>query len=329
MSETPRSTPPRITPDMTVADVLLLLRDDPNARPENARVEVVDVNNTPIADLFLSDPGLHDELSGAKEVQQRLLPGVVPKVPGWDFAGRYRPAGPVGGDYWSVKYYREENIVTCKLADVTGHGIAAAILVAAVKFVSGVLFRHSPTPAAVMERTNHSLLRETSPDRLATMIYAWISPQTRRIRLVNAGHAPAFVVRGASGLVEDIPPTGPLLGLIETTYDEVTYTLAPGDLLFFCSDGVAEAGNPERFGDARVKEIVRTHRGETAEQIASAVFTAAEDCCGPPKDDMSLLVIKATETKPAPRPKTASAGATPVPTAAARASRAAADPPPS
>ncbi len=309
-AETPRPLYPRVTPDKTVAQVLALLGDTPNARAANARVEVVDEDNTPIADLFLVDPGLHDDLSGAKEVQQRLLPGVVPKVPGWDFAGRYRPAGAVGGDYWSVKYYREENVVTCKLADVTGHGIAAAILVAAVKFVSGVLFRHSPTPAAVMERTNHSLLRETSPDRLATMIYAWISPQTRRVRLVNAGHAPAFLVRGASGVVKDIPPTGPLLGLIETTYDEVTYTLAPGDLLFFCSDGVAEAGNPERFGDTRVKEIVRSHRKETADQIAYAVFTAAEDCCGPPKDDMSLLVIKATETKPAPRPKTPPAAGT-------------------
>jgi sigma-B regulation protein RsbU (phosphoserine phosphatase) len=313
----------RITPDTTVAEVLALLHDT-----YNARVEVVDAEGTPLADLFLSDPGLRDELSGAKEVQQRLLPGVVPKVPGWDFAGRYRPAGAVGGDYWSVKYYREENIVTCKLADVTGHGIAAAILVAAVKFVSGVLFRHSPTPAAVMERTNHSLLRETSPDRLATMIYAWISPQTRRVRLVNAGHAPAFIVRGAAGVVEDIPPTGPLLGLIETTYDEVTYTLAPGDLLFFCSDGVAESGNPERFGDVRVKEIVRLHRKETAEQIAQAVFTAASDCSGPSKDDMSLLVIKATESKPAPRARSSSAeGAPLVAPAPTRAGRTAADPP--
>jgi sigma-B regulation protein RsbU (phosphoserine phosphatase) len=312
----------RITPDTTVAEVLALLHDT-----YNARVEVVDAEGTPLADLFLSDPGLRDELSGAKEVQQRLLPGVVPKVPGWDFAGRYRPAGAVGGDYWSVKYYREENIVTCKLADVTGHGIAAAILVAAVKFVSGVLFRHSPTPAAVMERTNHSLLRETSPDRLATMIYAWISPQTRRVRLVNAGHAPAFIVRGAAGVVEDIPPTGPLLGLIETTYDEVTYTLAPGDLLFFCSDGVAESGNPERFGDMHVKEIVRLHRKETAEQIAQAVFTAASDCSGPSKDDMSLLVIKATESKPAPRARSSSAeGASLVAPAPTRAVRTAADP---
>jgi serine phosphatase RsbU (regulator of sigma subunit) len=91
--------------------------------------------------------------------------------------------------------------------------MAAAILMAAVKFVSGVLFRGAPSPASVMERTNHSLLRETTPDRMATMIYAWVYPATRRVRIVNAGHSPAFLCRGGDGQIEDIPATGPLLGL--------------------------------------------------------------------------------------------------------------------
>lgn len=282
--------PLSVTPGDTVGAAVEALR-----RAPSGRVRVVDDAGGVIAELSLSDPDLSDELQGAKEVQQRLLPRVVPTVPPFEFAGRYAPAGQVGGDYWSVKYYREEKIVTCKLADVTGHGIGAAILMAAIKFVSGVLFRHSPSPAAVMERTNHSLLRETSPDKLATMIYAWVYPATRRVRLVNAGHAPAFSCRGRSGEITDIPATGPLLGLIETTYDEVSLVLAPGDLLFFCSDGVAEAGDPKRFGEDRVKEIVRAHRSESADQIADAVFAAAKTCCGPPKDDMSLLVIKAGE----------------------------------
>ena len=279
----------------TVARAVEALR-----RAPDGRIGVVGSGGEVEAELWLSDPGLHDELVGAKEVQQRLLPRVVPTVKGFDFAGRYAPAGHVGGDYWSVKYYREEGIVTCKLADVTGHGIGAAILMAAVKFVSGVLFRSSPSPTVVMERTNHSLLRETTPDKLATMIYAWVYPETRRVRLVNAGHSPAFLCR-AGGEIEDIPATGPLLGLIETTYEEVVVTLAPGDLLFFCSDGVAEAGDPRAFGEARVKEIVRAHRGESADAIADAVFDSAQDCCGLPKDDMSLLVIKATEARPASR----------------------------
>ena len=292
---------------------VIVRADEPVSRAVEAlraapdgRIGVVGADGRVEAELWFSEPGLRDELQGAKEVQQRLLPHAVPTVPGFEFAGRYAPAGEVGGDYWSVKYYRQEGIVTCKLADVTGHGIGAAILMAAVKFVSGVLFRHSPSPGAVMERTNHSLLRETSPDKLATMIYAWIYPQTRRVRLVNAGHAPAFLCR-KDGEISDIPATGPLLGLIETKYEEVTVMLAPGDLLFFCSDGVAEAGDPKAFGEARVKEIVRDNRHRTADGVADAVFAAAASCCGLPRDDMSLLVVKATEAKPAPASQTKAA----------------------
>lgn len=279
-----------------VARAVALLREAPDGR-----VGVIGAGGAVEAELCLSDPGLARELAGAKEVQQRLLPGIVPTVPGFEFAGRFAAAGHVGGDYWSVKYYREEDIVTCKLADVTGHGVGAAILVAAVKFVSGVLFRVADSPTFVMERTNRSLLRETAPDRMATMIYAWVYPSTRRARIVNAGHAPAFLCRGADGQIEDIPATGPLLGLIETEYEEIERTLAPGDLLFFCSDGVSEAGNPKLFGEERVKEIVREHRAEHADALADAVFHAAQTCCGPPKDDMSLLVIKAVEPRVSPR----------------------------
>lgn len=246
-----------------------------------------------IADVFFTDPGLAHELSSAKEVQLRLLPRAIPSVPNFAFAGRYVPAGAVGGDYWSVKFYKEENIVTCKLADVTGHGIGSAILMAAVKFVSGVLFRYSPSPASVMERTNHSLLRETTPDRMATMVYAWLYPDTRRVRLVNAGHAPAFFCL-ADGEIRDVAPTGPLLGLMETTYDEYETVLAPGDLLVFCSDGVADAGDPAQFGEERVKEIVRSVRQESVDTIADTLLYAAQTCCGTPRDDMALVVIKAT-----------------------------------
>jgi sigma-B regulation protein RsbU (phosphoserine phosphatase) len=291
------ATPPGpLSADRTIGEALAAWRAR-GGQAEDA-VTVIGSDGEPVADLFFAPPDVARQLDVAKEVQQRLLPRAVPTVPGWEFAGRYASAGKVGGDYWSVKYYREENVVTCKLADVTGHGIASAILMAAVKFVSGVLFRYSPSPAAVMERTNHSLLRETNPDKMATMIYAWVYPDTSRVRLVNAGHAPAFRCRAEDGAIEDIPPTGPLLGLVETTYDEIDTSLAPGDLLFFCSDGVAEAGDPALFGEERVKEIVAAHRHGSADEIADAVFVAAKACCGPAPDDMSLLVIKAGPEEP-------------------------------
>ncbi len=233
------------------------------------------------------------ELEAAREVQQRLLPTVLPNVPGWDFAGRYIPARVVGGDYWSVKFHAEENIITCKLADVTGHGLGAAILAAAVKFVSGVLFRYSGSPAQVMSRTNHSLLRETAPDTMATMVYGWLYPDTGRARIVNAGHFPAFVCRN-DGTINDIPPTGPLLGLMEFDYDEWETHLASGDIVCFCSDGIMDTVGMAPNGDTRIKEIVAGSRTQPAVAIVNALLHQAQYGANgaPPADDQSIVVIK-------------------------------------
>jgi sigma-B regulation protein RsbU (phosphoserine phosphatase) len=294
----------------TVAELVAAWRR--RGRPDEP-VTALGTTGRPIAEIHLSPPGVTNALLDGRLVQERLFPLEVPSLPGFDFAGRFLPAGPVGGDYWSVKYYAESNIVTCKLADVTGHGIGAAILAAAIKFVSGVLFRHSTSPASVIERTNHSLLRETTPDRMATMVYAWIYPRSGRARIVNAGHTPVFIC-SADGVLEEIPTTGPLLGLMESRYGEVERTLKPGDILFFCSDGISEAGVPgPLFGEARIRDTVRAHRAESADAVADAVMAAALEWCGSsggggaPTDDMSLVVVKAVAVDTAagpPRSKT-------------------------
>jgi hypothetical protein len=98
------------------------------------------------------DERFEQELLLAKTIQQRLLPRRIPAIPGFDVAGRVLAAREVGGDYWSVKEYPDDGIVTFKLADVTGHGIAAATLVAAVKFISGGFYRGSKSAAPACER---------------------------------------------------------------------------------------------------------------------------------------------------------------------------------
>ena len=192
-----------------------------------------------------------------------------------------------------IKFHAEESIITCKLADVTGHGLGAAILAAAVKFVSGVLFRYSASPAQVISRTNHSLLKETAPDQMATMVYGWLYPDTGRARIVNAGHFPAFVCR-SDGTIRDIPPTGPLLGLMEFDYDEWETHLAPRDVLCFCSDGIMDAAGMGPCGDARIKEIVANSRDKSATAIVDCLLHHAQNAEGnaPPVDDQSLIIIK-------------------------------------
>lgn len=239
------------------------------------------------------DERLEHELMLAKRIQQRLLPRSIPTIPGFDIAGRVLPAREVGGDYWSVKLYPEHGCVTFKLADVTGHGIAAATLVAAVKFISGGFYRGSQSAAEVMERTNHVLVKETPSEIMIPMVYGWLRPTEKTARVVNAGHEPFFLCR-ADGRIEEIPPTGLVLGLMETHYEEVPVQFEPGDLLFACSDGITAAASGESLGVERVKELVVTHAAQPAALLVQRVLEAALSFYGTPKDDMSLIALKRT-----------------------------------
>ncbi len=236
---------------------------------------------------------ISEELFLAKRIQERLLPKSIPTIPGFQIAGRLIPAREVGGDYWSAKYYEDDGVVTMKLADISGHGIAAATLVAAVKFISGGYYRGASSAKEVMERTNRILVRETPVEILVTMVYAWLYPESKELRIVNAGHEPVFLCNNE--MCSDILPTGQLLGVAETSYTEHRLRMETGDILFFCSDGITEAGVGSHFGIARVKELLIENRMKPASEIADSVINAVLEYAESPHDDMSLVVVKAID----------------------------------
>lgn len=231
------------------------------------------------------------EIRLAKEIQSRLLPKSVPDVPGFEIAGRLIPASDVGGDYWSCKYYDSDDIVTIKLADIAGHGIAAAMLVAAVKFISGGWFRGSDSAATVIEHTNRVLVKETPADILVTMFYGWIHPRARTIDIVNAGHHPVLYCRGNE--IREIAPTGPVLGLIQSNYRQEKIDVEPGDLLFCCSDGVIEARRQELYGTERLKELIRKNRHLPVGELCETVINAVTRFTDNPQDDISMIAVRA------------------------------------
>ena len=177
---------------------------------------------------------------------------------------------------------------------MTGHGIAAATLVAAVKFISGGFYRGAKSAAQVIERTNHVLVKETPSEIVIPMIYAWLYPLSKEATVVNAGHEPFFICR-ADGRIEDIPPTGLVLGLMETRYAEARVRFEPGDLPFACSDGITAPAAGESLGVERVKELVTAHASQPAATLVHRVLEAALRFYGTPKDDMSLIALKRTD----------------------------------
>ncbi|MDQ2732811.1 MAG: SpoIIE family protein phosphatase [Armatimonadota bacterium] len=291
-----------VASDVTLTEAMAQLKDAGAVSAdvlENGRVVGMLVAHASSSGKSSIDPSeeafrLATDLHLARKIHRQLLPRAAPRVPGLAIHGALHSAAGVGGDYWSAKFYAGDDRATLKLVDVTGHGIAAGILVPAVKYLSGGFYRGAPNPAWVMTRTNHSLVKETPVEMLVSMVYAWYNVSSRELEVVNAGHRPAFFVSG--GEVIDIPSTGPVLGLIEVEYESILHPLNPGDIFFTCSDGITEARKDGIFfGEDRVKSIVLDHRRESAARIAEAVLKSCDEFNRSRHDDRSLLVARALD----------------------------------
>ena len=178
---------------------------------------------------------------------------------------------------------------------MTGHGIAAATLVAAVKFISGGFYRGARSAAQVMERTNHVLVKETPSEIMIPMVYGWLYPADPGSQRGERG-ARAVLLRRADGRIEEILPTGLVLGLMETRYTGAARRLRAAATCCFPAPTASPPRPPaQSLGVERVKELVAAHAAQPAAVLVQRVLEAALNFYGTPKDDMSLIVLKRTE----------------------------------
>ena len=241
---------------------------------------------------------LSSELLTARGIIERVLPGELPTLPGWDLCVRLQPCHEVGGDLYDVRRL-EDGRLALVVGDVSGKGLGAALLASNALSVLRVLLEEPRDMPAVMARLNRQVFNSTDTTRFATMFVGLLDPVEGRLDYVNAGHTPPIVVR-AAGDAEDLPPTGPPIGLLEDLpFRAGTAQLAAGDLLAVCSDGIPEAWNSEDedYGDARLHAVLRRERGapSAADVVAGAFADIAAFVAGAPvADDIVLLVVRRT-----------------------------------
>jgi sigma-B regulation protein RsbU (phosphoserine phosphatase) len=193
------------------------------------------------------------------------------------------------------------------IADVSGKGISAAILMAFVRPVIRAALDRTADPAMALERTNRILVEERPTGLLVTVLCGILELDTGIFRFANAGHEPPLIVRAGGAELRSgsgaAPPTaawattaGPLLGAFRTLgLAESAVTLDPGDALVLYTDGVTDAATAdgERFGDERFATLVREHCLESASDAVETVMGAVAAWEGPePADDLALLVIR-------------------------------------
>ena len=155
-------------------------------------------------------------------------------------------------------------------------------------------------PARMLRRTNAHLRCDLGDDQFVTLLYARIDPKTRHVTYASAGHTPGIVFDAAGNVKAMLASTGPALGLFEEAAfgDGDGIRLDPGDLLVLMTDGATECESPDerRFEEEGVIDVVRGCAGEPASVVVATLHDALQRFAGgcPPRDDVTLVVVKAT-----------------------------------
>ncbi len=242
---------------------------------------------------------LNREIEIAREVQERLFPQDLPKLQGLDYDGACRPALGVGGDYYDFIPLADGNIGIA-VGDVSGKGIAAALLMASLQAsLRGQALQSNADLRKVMANVNRLVYNATPPNRYATFFYAEYRRDTRSLTYVNAGHNPPIVLRQVDGCTQvlRLETGGPVVGLFrDAPYQQGALTLQAGDVLIGFTDGISEAMNKEEeeWGEERLLPALEGCVHQSASAMIPTVMAEADRFVdgAPQHDDMTLIVMK-------------------------------------
>ncbi len=235
---------------------------------------------------------LDGELAVARTIQRDLLPQHLPTIPGWQFAARYESSREVGGDYYDV-IPLEGGRLGLLVADVSGKGVPAAIVMASCRAVVRSIAATVEDPAELLRRVNGRLAADMTPGMFVTCFYGVLDTEAATLSFANAGH-PLPVLRLAAGHSEELRATGMPFGWIaDAVYDTVVRALPPGAVVVVASDGVIEARNPagELWGQARFGAAVAEAQGP---EVVASILDALRAYCAPATDlgdDVTLLAV--------------------------------------
>lgn len=230
------------------------------------------------------------EAREARAIQQALLPKASPYIPGFAVSGLSVPAGDVGGDWYDFIAFPDGRWGLV-LADVSGKGTAAALLMSATRGMLRSLADGGGSPGEVLAKLNRLMVEDFPAGRFVTLVYAVLDPERRKLTFSSAGHLPPLLVRnGASEFLYS--ERGTPLGLVATEYSESTVELPAGARLLFYSDGITEASGPEKeeYGPRRLEEHLRLGQAST-ESLLEDVRRHAKG--GGLHDDATVILVRA------------------------------------
>jgi phosphoserine phosphatase RsbU/P len=248
------------------------------------------------------------DVAAAAQLQRDLLPAQLPAATGIQFAWEYRPCAGLGGDGLNI-FRLDDDHVGLYLLDVSGHGVAAALLsVTLARLLSPSLsqssllrvpqpdgqgYRIAP-PAEVVRQLNQWLLANPAGEQYFTFLYGILEVRTRCLRYVSAGHPPLLYAAANAEPMLLRAPSYPIGCVADAEYEETTLQMRPGGRLFLYSDGLTEATRPAggQFGVTRLQRAIGAAKGEPIESCTQRLVREVLQWAGnEPQDDLLVLAL--------------------------------------
>jgi uncharacterized protein YndB with AHSA1/START domain len=233
------------------------------------------------------------EYEEARQIQQALMPKEIPQMAGLEISGSWRPARIVGGDYFDVYKFGASRLGLC-IADVSGKGMPAALLMSNLQAVVKGLATENTSPRELLEKVNRVMSRNTTEGKFITLFYGLLDVDRKTLQYTNAGHNPPVLTR-KDGVQVRLEQGGLIVGAFqESVYEQGEIALRTGDRLMMFTDGLSEAANKngEEFGEKRLAEASRGNRQLSAEALHRCLLDRVTDFCGGEfEDDATVLVV--------------------------------------
>jgi phosphoserine phosphatase RsbU/P len=240
---------------------------------------------------------LESELELSQIVQRALLPQQVPSIPSYDIAAFSRPAQIVSGDYFDFLQF-DDGTHGFVIADVSGHGVSAGMLMTSLQTVFHTLAPETDSPVDVLKRINRLYIHNINFTTFVTLFFAKLDPRNRMLNYANAGHNPPLLYRRSTKGTTWLKPTAAAIGLMEEYRVHLdSVELMQGDILLLYTDGIVEALNPqgnEQFGYDRLVEVVQQNEGLPASELTQKIRQALNDFTQGSLlvDDVTLVICK-------------------------------------
>ncbi len=234
---------------------------------------------------------IRKELEIARNIQSSILPDRMPSIAGLQIAAEYLPMTEVAGDFYDFLVVDDRRLGIL-IADVSGHGVPAALVASMVKIAIAAQAPHADDPAKVTSGLN-SILSGKLQGQFVTAAYVFLDLESMTGRYCAAGHPPLLKYSPATNATESITENGLVLGVFSSAvYSSRSFRILAGDRFLLYTDGVLEASrNQEEFGEARLLECFRKSTG--AEQLCDSVSSAVKDWAGGVAgDDITLVAMQ-------------------------------------